>query len=213
MTLKKVLYITANPKPLHASISLQIGDAFLTQYRLTHPEDLIETFDVFRHDVPLIDAEVIEGWEHIRRGGAMIDLPLRAQKKIKKIDQLTQQFMESDRYIFVTPMWNFSVPPLLKAYIDTIKVARKTFRYTEDGPIGLLSNKQAVLIQARGDLYEVGSNQEREHSIRFLKSVLTFIGVESIETIIAEGLNRYPEKVEQIKQEAIDKAVMLALTM
>lgn len=143
----------------------------------------------------------------------MIDLPLRAQKKIKKIDQLTQQFMESDRYIFVTPMWNFSVPPLLKAYIDTIKVARKTFRYTEDGPIGLLSNKQAVLIQARGDLYEVGSNQEREHSIRFLKSVLTFIGVESIETIIAEGLNRYPEKVEQIKQEAIDKAVMLASTM
>lgn len=211
--MKKVLYITANPKPLHASVSLQIGDAFLSQYRLTHPEDLIETLDVFRHEIPLIDAEVIEGWEHLRGGGDKSDLPLRAQNKIEKIDQLTQQFMESDRYIFVTPMWNFSVPPLLKAYIDTVKVARKTFRYTEDGPVGLLSNKQAVLIQARGDQYTSGPNQEREHSIRFLKSVLSFIGVESIETIIAEGLNLYPEKSEQIKQEAMNKAVNLAKTI
>ena len=53
-----------------------------------------------------------------------------------------ETFMNADRYVFVTPMWNFSYPPVVKAYLDNVAIAGKTFKYTENGPVGLLEGKK-----------------------------------------------------------------------
>lgn len=67
-----------------------------------------------------------------------------------------ETFMHADRYVFVTPMWNFSYPSVVKAYLDNLAIADKTFKYTENGPVGLLEGKKALHIQATGGVYSEG---------------------------------------------------------
>lgn len=102
------------------------------------------------------------------------------------------------------------MPPMLKAYIDTIKVARKTFRYTDKGPIGLVRNKTAVIIQSSGDIYSQGPLANYEHGSRYLTSVLSFIGVDRIETILMEGMDLSPERAANERERAMQEAAELA---
>jgi FMN-dependent NADH-azoreductase len=208
--MRQVLYIVSNPKSEEQSVSLQIGRSFIDQYQAFNPNDDIDTIDVYKDPIPLVDHDVLLGWDRQRQGDSVEEFPKKQRDKVLEIDRLTQQFIDTDLYVFVVPMWNFGVPPMLKAYIDTFKVARKTFKYTEEGPIGLLTNKQAVIIQARGSVYS-GDNQKFEHSVSHLQSVLSFMGVEEIHTIVAEGMNLYSaEECEEIKQSAVKQAKQLA---
>ncbi|WP_028777480.1 FMN-dependent NADH-azoreductase [Shimazuella kribbensis] len=211
--MKKVLYITANPKPIQQSLSLQIGKAFIEEYQHNHPKDEITRIDVFHHDIPLVDEEILEYMDKTKQGWIMDQFSPPIQNKMRRFNRLTEQFIDTDLYVFVFPMWNFGIPPLLKAYVDTFKVARKTFQYTPNGPIGLLNNKQAVLIQSRGDQYSSGINIEYDHSVRYLQSVLSFIGVEQIETIIAEGTNLGSVDHDGLKQEALQQAIQIARSL
>lgn len=98
----------------------------------------------------------------------------------------------------------------MKAYIDNISIAGKTFKYTADGPVGLLTDKKAVHIQARGGIYSEGPAKELEFGDRYLRAVLTFLGVSDIETIAVEGMAAYPDKAEEIKSKAIEQAKDIA---
>lgn len=88
----------------------------------------------------------------------------------------------------------------------SISVAGKTFKYTEQGPVGLLTDKKAVHIQARGGVYSEGPAQENEFGDRYLKAILAFLGVASVESVIVEGMGQFPDKAEEIKQKAIKYA-------
>ncbi|WP_018132990.1 FMN-dependent NADH-azoreductase [Effusibacillus pohliae] len=202
----KVLYITANPKAAAESYSMSVGQAFLEVYRQANPADEIVELDLYKMDIPHIDADVFNGWGKLQQGTAFDQLSPEEQGKIGRINELTDQFVAADKYVFVTPMWNFSVPPKMKAYIDTICIAGKTFKYTEQGPVGLLKGKEAVHIQARGGIYSDGPAKEFEFGDRYIRTVLTFLGVSSIESIIVEGMAQHPEQAEQIKAKAIDRA-------
>ena len=123
---------------------------------------------------------------------------------------MCDQFVAADKYVFVTPMWNLSIPPKMKAYIDTVCIVRKTFKYTEAGPVGLLTDKKAVHIQARGGVYSEGPAQGLEFGDKYIRAILTFLGVPSIESVIAEGMNQTPDKAEEIKAKALDQAKQMA---
>lgn len=103
-------------------------------------------------------------------------------------------------------MWNFSFPPKLKAYIDTLCIAGKTFKYTEEGSVGLLKGKKALHIQARGGIYSEGPAKEMEFGDRYLRAVLAFVGITDVQTIAVEGMNAFPNEAESIKQQAIERA-------
>lgn len=85
-----------------------------------------------------------------------------------EMNEVVDQFIEADYYIFVTPMWNFSVPSKMKDYIDNIAAAGKTFKYTEHGPVGLLQNKKMVHIQSSGGIYSQGHGLDSDFSNRYL---------------------------------------------
>ncbi|MBN8209689.1 FMN-dependent NADH-azoreductase [Bacillus sp. NTK071] len=207
----KVLYITVNPKPVQESFSLTIGEAFLKAYQEEHPEDSILKLDLYKIDLPYIDTDVFNGWGKLQNGNEFQHLSADEQMKVSRINDLTDQFINADKYVFVTPFWNFSFPPKLKAYIDTIAIAGKTFKYTEDGPVGLLTDKKALHIQARGGVYSEGPAKEMEFGDRYLHAVLGFLGIPSVESVIAEGMAQMPDKAEEIKNKAIDKAHKVAL--
>lgn len=204
--MSKVLYITANPKPTDQSYGLSVGQAFLEAYRHGAPDDEIIDLDLYKTHIPYIDGDVLNGWGKLQKGMAFENLTEEEKSKIAAINKLSDQFVEADKYIFVTPMWNFSFPPLMKAYIDTICIAGKTFKYTEEGPVGLLNDKRAVHIQARGGIYEEETAIEREFGDRYLRAVMSFVGIEDVQSIIVEGMNQMPDEAEDIKEKAMAHA-------
>lgn len=98
------------------------------------------------------------------------------------------EFLDADIVVIGAPMYNFTVSSQLKAWIDRILIAGKTFRYGEAGPVGLAGEKRIIVGLSRGGLYSEGAPaREHEHAETYLKTVLGFIGV-TPEFVIAEGL-------------------------
>lgn len=203
----KVLYIYANPKSEEQSYSLSVGRAFVESYRLEKPQDEIIELDLFRTSVPPIDADVLSGWDKMTAQEFPLSrLTTEEQSKISQMQNLVKQFVEADKYIFVTPMWNFSVPPCVKAYIDVICVSGITFAYTENGPVGLMTEKRAIHIQARGGIYSTGELAVMENGDRYLNTIFKFLGIANDPSIFVEGMGQLPHETERIKREAILQA-------
>lgn len=198
-----VLYITAHPLEHQASYSLAVGKAFIEAYREKHPQDNVVHLDLYKLGIPHIDADVFSGWGQLSSGAAFDKLSDAEKAKISKLNELVDQFVSADKYVFVTPMWNLSFPPILKAYIDAVCIAGKTFKYTESGAVGLLSGKQALHIQARGGIYSEGPGAELESGHSYLVKILSFLGVSQVDGIFVEGMSAFPDKAEEIKQKAI----------
>ncbi|MDT0595292.1 FMN-dependent NADH-azoreductase [Glaciecola petra] len=97
-------------------------------------------------------------------------------------DSLVNELQNADKIIIASPIYNFSVPAVLKAWIDLIARARLTFRYTENGPEGLLQNKTAYLVMASGG---VPIESEMDLATKYLKQVMRFIGITDVKVIDA----------------------------
>jgi FMN-dependent NADH-azoreductase len=100
-------------------------------------------------------------------------------------------FMAADVIVIGAPMYNFSIPSQLKAWIDRVTVAGKTFRYTEAGPRGLAGGKQVIVAISRGGVY--GPNAPGEFAESYLKFLFGFLGIDSVTFVRAEGLALSPE--------------------
>ncbi|MEM9146701.1 MAG: NAD(P)H-dependent oxidoreductase [Pseudomonadota bacterium] len=98
-------------------------------------------------------------------------------------DTLVAELMASDVLVIGAPVYNFGVPAALKAWIDQVTRARKTFRYTETGPVGLVKGKRAIIVSASGGT-EIGSGLD--FAVPYLRHVLGFIGIEDV-TVVAAG--------------------------
>jgi FMN-dependent NADH-azoreductase len=107
-------------------------------------------------------------------------------------------------------MYNFTLPTQLKAWIDRIVIAGKTFRYTETGPQGLATGKRVIIALARGGFYDEGSPASAlEHLQTYLKGVFNFIGIEP-EFVAADGLSVSPEQRSKSVKAALGESVRLA---
>jgi len=209
--MSKVLYITAHPLDESNSSSLAVGKAFMQAYRIHHVQDEIVHLDLYNSRIPQLDADVFRGWKKLGEGNVLESLSPDERYKITRLNELVDQFVAFDKYVFVTPMWNFSYPPVLKAYIDAIAVAGKTFKYTENGPVGLLGTKKAIHIQSRGGLYSEGKAAQQESGHHHLSVVLDFFGIPSIEGLFVEGHNQFPDRAHIILADAIERAQQLAV--
>ena len=113
-------------------------------------------------------------------------------------DSLVAELEEADIVVIGTPMYNFSIPASLKAWIDMVTRARKTFRYTEKGPEGLLKNKKAYVVVATGG---VGVGSDLDFVTPYLRHILSFVGIDDVDVIAADRLQSQAE-------EAMDSARM-----
>lgn len=138
----KVLYITAHPHDETQSYSMAVGNSFIESYKQAHPQDEVVAVDLYKEHIPHIDADIFSGWGKLRSGTEFSQLSTEEQAKVTRLAELSDQFIQADKYVFVTPFWNFSYPPVMKAYIDAVSVAGKSFQYTEQGPVGLLTDKK-----------------------------------------------------------------------
>jgi FMN-dependent NADH-azoreductase len=208
----KVLYITAHPNDETQSYSMAVGKTFIETYKEVNPSHEIVNIDLYKEKIPEIDVDVFSGWGKLQSGKGFEELSSEEKTKVGRLSELCEQFIVADKYIFVTPLWNFSFPPVLKAYIDSVSVAGKTFKYTDQGPVGLLTDKKALHIQARGGIYSEGPAAEMEMGHRYLNIMMQFFGVPSFEGLFVEGHAAMPDKAQEIKENAITRAKELAST-
>ncbi|MBY6037859.1 NAD(P)H-dependent oxidoreductase [Fictibacillus nanhaiensis] len=203
----KLLYINSNPKPMEQSYGLRLGRHFLNELSDQNSNIEIETINLYEENIPFIDADVLDAWGKLAAGQ---ELSPSQVEKTTRMSEILEQFLSADMYVFNTPMWNLSYPPMLKAYIDNIVMAGKTFAYTEKGPAGLLAGKTAVHIQSRGGVYSEGPAQAFEFTNGYLQGVMAFIGITDYHHIFAEGMAALPDRAEEILAEAREKASGLA---
>ena len=123
---------------------------------------------------------------------------------------IVDEFLGADTVVVGAPMYNFTLPTQLKAWIDRIVLAGKTFRYTESGPEGLAKGKRVIIALARGGYYNEGSPAAAlEHLETYLRGVFNFIGIEP-EFVAADGLNISPEQRSESIKVALGETVRLA---
>jgi FMN-dependent NADH-azoreductase len=124
--------------------------------------------------------------------------------------EVLDEFLAADAVVIGAPMYNFTLPTQLKAWLDRILVAGATFRYSESGPEGLAGGKRVVIALARGGFYDRGSPAAAlEHLETYLTGVFNFIGIEP-EFVAADGLNMGPEQRETSIRAALGQSIPLA---
>lgn len=121
-----------------------------------------------------------------------------------------EEFLAADTVVIGAPMYNFTLPTQLKAWIDRIVIAGTTFSYTETGPVGLAKGKRVIIALARGGFYNEGSPAAAlEYLESYLRGVFNFIGIEP-EFVAADGLSVSPEQREAALANALGETVRLA---
>jgi FMN-dependent NADH-azoreductase len=119
--------------------------------------------------------------------------------------RVLEEFLDADVVVIGVAFYNFGIPSQLKAWIDRIAVAGKTFRYTANGPEGLAGDKRVILTIARGGHYGNGSPAaSMEHAETYLRSLLAFLGIRQPEVVVAEGLAIGPQQREDATRQALD---------
>ncbi|MGE4069887.1 MAG: FMN-dependent NADH-azoreductase [Lysobacterales bacterium] len=103
-------------------------------------------------------------------------------------ERALHDFLEADVLVIGAPMYNFSIPSTLKAWIDRVAIAGKSFRYTATGPEGLAKGKVAILAITQGGVHELGGPSEHHES--YLRFVLNFLGISDVRVVRAQGLAR-----------------------
>ena len=120
------------------------------------------------------------------------------------------EFLVADTVVLGAPMYNFTIPSQLKAWIDRIVVAGKTFKYGAEGPEGLAGHKRVIVAVTRGGFYGAGTPMAAlEHLESYLRGVFGFIGVTQLEFIAADGIQLGPEHREQALAGALQAVTAL----
>ena len=131
-------------------------------------------------------------------------------------DQIMAEFLAADVVVLGVPMYNFTIPAQLKTWIDRLLIVGKTFRYTEQGPVGLAGGKRILAGLARGGVYKAGAPAAGlDFQESYLRGVFSFIGITDMEFVYAEGLAMGPEAREQALAGALAaaKAVSAAVPL
>lgn len=180
----KVLYIEASPRKKR-SASIAVANTFLDEYRRSHPQDEIITIDLWKKELPRFAEDTIDAKYAIMHNQK--HTPEQA-KAWKNVENVIAEFVNADKYIISTPMWNFSIPYKLKHYIDVLVQPTYTFEITKSGGYnGLVVGKKMLIIYASGGAYSAGSGAEQlDFQRKYMNTIMGFIGFKDIGSIIVE---------------------------
>jgi FMN-dependent NADH-azoreductase len=164
-----------------ASVSRQLTAQVVARWKATHPDAQVDYLDL-----------VVDAPSHLNADSLGFRMPAGAaltevQRRENAVSEaLVSQFLAADVVVVGAPLYNFSVPSQLKAWIDRVAQVGRTFKYTEKGPQGLAGGKTVVLVSSRGGAY--GDDSAYEHQESYLKVVFGFFGITDVRVVRAEGL-------------------------
>ncbi|MBC1525731.1 FMN-dependent NADH-azoreductase [Listeria booriae] len=202
-----VLFIKANGLPAERSVSVKLYEEFLKNYKANNAADTITELDLFQADLPYYDATMMSGLFKESTGDTLTD---EEQRLADIANGYLEQFLAADKVVMAFPLWNFSIPAQFLTYLFYLNQAGKTFKYTAEGPVGLVAGKEVVLLNARGGVYSDGPMASWEMSLNYVKNILAHFGITNPQSIIVEGHNATPDQAQDLIAAGVEKAAELA---
>jgi FMN-dependent NADH-azoreductase len=199
----KLLHIDSSVLGPH-SVSRKVSAAIVDRLRQTTPG-----LDVIYRDLTTTPLSHLSG-SHLAaaQGAATPDAAI--QQDLATGQAVLSEFLAADIVVLGAPMYNFTIPSQLKAWIDRIVVGGKTFKYGAGGPEGLAGNKRVIVAISRGGFYGAGTPAAAlEHLESYLRGVFGFIGVTKLEFISADGVQVGPEHREKALASALEAVTNL----
>ena len=186
------------------SISRRVSAAVVERLRQATPD-----LEVTYRDLGAAPLAHLSGLHLAAAQGAVPEAPA-VQQDLAASQTALEDFLGANIVVIGAPMYNFGVPSQLKAWIDRILIAGKTFRYSAQGPEGLAGDKRVIVAISRGNFYGAGAPAAAaEHVETYLRTVFGFIGVTNLEFIVAEGVQVGPEHREKALTGALHAATEL----
>ena len=187
----KILRIDASARH-EGSTTRQLSDALIDALRDRLGRITVQTRDLDRTPPPLLDADWI--------AANFTEPQARTAEQraaLAPSDEMVAELMAADVVVIGVPVYNFSVPAALKAWIDQVARARITFRYTENGPEGLLKGRRAYLVMASGG---VAAGSETDFATGYLRHVLGFLGITDVEIVAADQAMLRPDAIARARE-------------
>ena len=194
--MSKILLITASPRG-ERSVSRALSTSFAQMWAQHHPNDTVLLRDLGHHPVP----HVTEPWVLGAFAPADAQTP-ESKSAIAVSDQLVDEFLSCDRFIFGVPMYNFNIPSTLKAYIDQIVRAGRTFAVGPNGYEGLVKDRKALFILSSGGAYGAAPMSAYNFQEPYLRAIFGFIGVTDVQVITADSMNMGDDAAKLARQKA-----------
>jgi FMN-dependent NADH-azoreductase len=188
--------------PLETSISRELTREFARTWKSAHPEGGVIYRDLAAHPAKPLDAQWI-GAAYAPEAGRTPE----QKETLALSDELIGELEKADEYVIGVAMHNFSIPSVLKLWIDQVARRGKTFAYGANGPEGLLKGKKATILVASGGVYEVGTPGGAFNFVEpYLRSIFGFLGVTDVKVVTAGG-------AAQVMMGAIDRDTFLKPTL
>ena len=162
------------------SLSSALAGEVAQQWQQEYPAGTVSRRDLAANPVPHIDQE-----RFAANTTAPADRTPRQAELAAVADELIAELKAADVVVIGVPMYNFAIPSTLKAYFDHVARAGVTFAYTPNGPKGLLTGKRAVIVATRGGKY---AGTPKDTQTEYVKNFLSFLGIDNVEFVYAEGL-------------------------
>lgn len=176
------------------SQSGQLADHLVSEWKAAHPGDEVTERDLAANPVPVLDGELVGA---LRPSDAA--LTPRQQEALDLSNELIAELQAHDTIVITAPMYNFNIPTQLKNYFDLVARAGVTFRYTEQGPEGLIKGKKVVVLSSRGGIHK---DTPSDLLTPYLTLFLGFLGLTDVQFVFAEGIAYGPEVAAKAASDA-----------
>lgn len=205
-TLMKLLHIDSSINGQN-SVTRGLTRAIVEQQRAAHPGLAVDYLDLAVQAPNPLSLDAL-GFRLPPSDAALSE----AQRHENAVSEaLVTQLLAADIVVIGSPLYNFTVPVQLKAWLDRIAQAGRTFKYTENGPVGLLGDKTVILALSRGGVYSTSeAGNAMEHQESYLKTIFGFMGVTDIRVVRAEGMDMGAESRERGLSQAQEDIQALA---
>lgn len=199
-----VLVVKANNRPASEGVSSKMYDVFMDN---VGTDANVKTFDVFKEDMPYFGQDFFDAMQKSAQAEELNDIE---QRILTAANKAMDAFLDADVVVFAFPLWNKTIPAPLQTFIDYIYRAGVTFKYTEEGPQGLVPEKKVIILNARGGIYSTPEMAPSEMSVNYVRMIMNFFGIEDIEEVIIEGHNMYPDKAQEIIEDGMKRVEEMA---
>lgn len=199
-----VLVVKANNRPANEGVSSKMYDVFMNEMS----NDVnVSTFDVFKEDMPYFGQDFFDAMQKSAQAEPLSELE---QRLLTASSKAMDAFMDADVVVFAFPLWNMTIPAALQTFIDYINRAGMTFKYTENGPVGLVPEKKVIILNARGGIYSTPEMAPAEMSVTYIRNIMNFFGIQDIDEVIIEGHALDPERANEIIAEGMERVRVAA---
>ena len=202
--MKKLLHIIAAPRE-DDSRTLKVARAFMDSFVPAHPDWVVEELNLFSASPPSLALRRVDG-RYILLDGR--DLFGSLKEAWQDIIFEIERFKSADAYLVSAPMWNFSIPYILKQYIDVIVQPNHTFRHVPgEGYVGLVTGRKMMVITSRGGEYLDADSRAYDFQEPYLRTIMGFIGITDMSFIIAQPMDLMGR---ELARQRLEEAVTLA---